>query len=200
MAGGAAADKGLALFPLRVGGRYMALSRFDRNPSRWSTPTERGLQRCTPRPAAGSCCMSATAVHRSRRPRAGWSSPTASGRCPRTAWDALLLDVDAPSVVVAALPEPLLTPNTDERDGYVANVVYSCGALLHDDIPTIPHGISDSAIGIAQAHLPELLDRMLTRRPSGPPVRSRLRPDSYPRHRGGATLPSTIGTERSRSS
>jgi len=110
---------------------------------------------------------------------------------------ALLLDLDGPSVVVAALPEPLLTPNTDERDGYV---VYSCGALLHDDIPTISYGISDSAIGIAQAHLPELLDRMLTRRPSGPPVRSRLRLDSYPRHRGGATLPSTIGTERSRSS
>jgi len=132
---------------------------------------------------------------------AGWLVIT-HGVGPMRAYSlgALLLDLDGPSVVVAALPEPLLTPNTDERDGYVANVVYSCGALLHDDIPTIPHSISDSAIGIAQAHLPELLDRLLTRRPSGPPVRSRLRLDSYPRHRGGATLPSTIGTERSRSS
>jgi predicted GH43/DUF377 family glycosyl hydrolase len=94
---------------------------------------------------------------------AGWLVIT-HGVGPMRAYSlgALLLDVDGPSVVVAALPEPLLTPNTDERDGYVANVVYSCGALLHDDIPNIPYGISDSAIGIAQAHLPELLDRMLT--------------------------------------
>jgi predicted GH43/DUF377 family glycosyl hydrolase len=73
---------------------------------------------------------------------------------------AILLDLDDPSLVLASLRRPLLTPNADERDGYVPNVVYTCGALLHDDLLTIPYGISDGAIGFAQVALPELLGQM----------------------------------------
>jgi predicted GH43/DUF377 family glycosyl hydrolase len=72
----------------------------------------------------------------------------------------MLLDLDDPSTVVATLPRPLLTANADERDGYVPNVVYSCGALLHGDILTIPYGISDTAIGFAQCGLTDLLAAM----------------------------------------
>ena len=52
---------------------------------------------------------------------------------------------------------PLLAPASDEQDGYVPNVVYSCGALVHAGALVIPHGIGDSAIGIATVPLPELL-------------------------------------------
>jgi predicted GH43/DUF377 family glycosyl hydrolase len=60
---------------------------------------------------------------------------------------------------LATLDGPLLTPNADERDGYVPNAVYTCGALLHDDVLTIPYGISDGAIEFAQVALPALLGR-----------------------------------------
>jgi predicted GH43/DUF377 family glycosyl hydrolase len=50
-----------------------------------------------------------------------------------------------------------LSPAADERDGYVPNVVYSCGALAHADTLVLPYGISDGAIGIATVPLPELL-------------------------------------------
>jgi predicted GH43/DUF377 family glycosyl hydrolase len=73
---------------------------------------------------------------------------------------AILLDLDDPSTVVATLRGPLLSPNSDERDGYVPNVVYTCGGQLHDGVLTIPYGISDGAIRFAQVDLTELLDRM----------------------------------------
>jgi predicted GH43/DUF377 family glycosyl hydrolase len=83
----------------------------------------------------------------------------------------MLLDLDDPSKVLGSLAEPLLTPidtgavdgrgnPVSERDGYVPNVVYSCGALLHKDTLTIPYGISDGAIGFAQIDLPDLLRQL----------------------------------------
>lgn len=73
---------------------------------------------------------------------------------------AILLDRDDPTKVLATLDGPLVAPNADERDGYVPNAVYTCGSLLHDDVLTIPYGISDGAIGFAQVELTTLLDRM----------------------------------------
>jgi predicted GH43/DUF377 family glycosyl hydrolase len=51
----------------------------------------------------------------------------------------------------------LLEANEDEREGYVPNVVYSCGALLHGGSLVLPYGFSDSAVGFAQVDLAELL-------------------------------------------
>ena len=70
---------------------------------------------------------------------------------------AILLDLDDPTRILGQLPQPLLSPATDEQDGYVPNVVYSCGALVHADTLVLPYGISDAAIGIATVPLPELL-------------------------------------------
>jgi hypothetical protein len=70
---------------------------------------------------------------------------------------ALLLDLDDPTRVLGRLRRPLLSPTPDEQNGYVPNVVYSCGALVHADTLVIPYGIADGAIGIATAPLPELL-------------------------------------------
>jgi predicted GH43/DUF377 family glycosyl hydrolase len=74
---------------------------------------------------------------------------------------AILLDLDDPGKVLAETPHPILLPEADERDGYVPNVVYSCGGLLIDGTLTIPYGIGDSSIGFAQVELSTLLDGML---------------------------------------
>jgi predicted GH43/DUF377 family glycosyl hydrolase len=73
---------------------------------------------------------------------------------------ALLLDLEDPSQVIGELAEPLLVPNDDERDGYVPNVVYSCGAMLHQDRLVIPYAIADAHIAIATVSLPELLSAL----------------------------------------
>jgi predicted GH43/DUF377 family glycosyl hydrolase len=98
---------------------------------------------------------------------------------------AMLLDLADPSIVRAILPEPLLTPTADERDGYVPNVVYSCGSLVHDEVLTIPYGISDGAIGFAQVQLPHLLSRMI----DGSQSPSRSANGARPRLNGETGLP-----------
>ena len=78
-------------------------------------------------------------------------------------WNSPPLDLDDPSRVIGALREPMLVPNADERDGYVPNVVYSCGALRHGDHLIIPYAVSDSHSSIATVSIFELLARL--RRP-----------------------------------
>jgi predicted GH43/DUF377 family glycosyl hydrolase len=73
---------------------------------------------------------------------------------------ALLLDLDDPARVVGYSRTPLLSPGRDEQDGYVPNVVYSCGSFLHDGRVWIPYGIDDSLIGVAYAPLGAVLADM----------------------------------------
>jgi predicted GH43/DUF377 family glycosyl hydrolase len=73
---------------------------------------------------------------------------------------AILLDLHHPERVLATLPGPLLTANSFERDGYVPNVAYSCGALLHGDSLVVPYGASDATIAMATVPLGRLLKRM----------------------------------------
>ena len=70
---------------------------------------------------------------------------------------AILLDLDEPTRIIGRLRRPLLSPADDEQDGYVPNVVYSCGALVHAGTLGIPYGIGDAAIGIATVPMQELL-------------------------------------------
>jgi predicted GH43/DUF377 family glycosyl hydrolase len=165
MAGRAVRNKGLALFPRRIRDRYHALSRWDResislvgsdNCRIWSDPAALYRSRYGwELLQVGNCGPPIETP-------AGWLVLTHGVGPMRTyAMGALLLDLDDPSVLLASLPEPLLTTNANERDGYVPNVVYSCGAMLHDDVLTIPYGISDGAIGFAQTSLEQLLSRML---------------------------------------
>jgi predicted GH43/DUF377 family glycosyl hydrolase len=75
---------------------------------------------------------------------------------------AFLLDRDDPSQVIGRLREPLLRPNENEREGYVPNVVYSCGALVHNGELIIPYGLADHAAGFATVPLDEVLAAMQT--------------------------------------
>ena len=73
---------------------------------------------------------------------------------------AFLLDLNDPSRVIGRLREPLLSPNEAEREGYVPNVVYTCGALLHRHELVIPYAMSDYATSFATVSLHELLAAM----------------------------------------
>jgi predicted GH43/DUF377 family glycosyl hydrolase len=73
---------------------------------------------------------------------------------------AMLLDLNDPTRVIGQLSEPLLHGTDHERYGYVPNVVYSCGGIIHDGRLWLPYGIGDSRIGVAWFQVDELLDAM----------------------------------------
>ena len=73
---------------------------------------------------------------------------------------ASLLDLEDPSRVIGSLDELILSHREDERDGYVPNVVYSCGSMVHGDDLVVPFGVADQSIGIAVVSMEELLGRL----------------------------------------
>ena len=73
---------------------------------------------------------------------------------------ASLLDLEDPSIEIGRLPEPLLTPLEDEREGYVPNVVYSCGSLIHNGNLILPFAVSDYSSAYAVIDLEELLNAL----------------------------------------
>jgi predicted GH43/DUF377 family glycosyl hydrolase len=159
--GDAAADKGMVLFPRQIEGRFAALSRhdgatnavaFSDDITRWSSavPFESAA---APWEAiqVGNCGAPIETEQ-------GWLVLTHGVGPMRTyAIGACLLDLRDPSKLLAKLAEPLLSPQPDEQDGYVPNVVYSCGALVHDRTMLIPYGISDATIGFATVDVDQLL-------------------------------------------
>jgi predicted GH43/DUF377 family glycosyl hydrolase len=70
---------------------------------------------------------------------------------------ASLLDLEDPSTVLGHLAEPLIVPTDEEREGYVPNVVYSCGALIHAGRLIIPYAMADSATSFASVPVDDLL-------------------------------------------
>jgi len=161
MVGDAAANKGLALFPRRIRGRFAAMSRADResnsvaysdDPFVWNESV-----RCQ-RPMQTWEVLQLGNCGSPIETEAGWLVLTHGVGPMRTyCIGAILLDLDEPTRVLGQLREPLLTPAPDERDGYVPNVVYSCGGLVHAGILVLPYGIGDTAIGIATVRLDDLL-------------------------------------------
>ena len=73
---------------------------------------------------------------------------------------AMLLDRDDPFRLIGRLRDPLITPGPDEREGYVPNVVYSCGSMIINDMVFIPYAIADCAATMATVSLDSLLDRL----------------------------------------
>ncbi len=164
MVGAAAANKGLALFPRRIGGRFAALSRSDREsntiaysdrPFVWTSAA--GCQR----PVQSWEVLQLGNCGPPIETDAGWLVLT-HGVGPMRTYriGAILLDREDPTQMIGRLREPLLSPAPDEQNGYVPNVVYSCGALVHADTLVLPYGIGDAAIGFATVPLPGLLDAL----------------------------------------
>ena len=73
---------------------------------------------------------------------------------------AILLDINDPSKVIGEIDEPILIPEESERNGYVPNVVYSCGSILHNEYLVMPYAMSDSRSGVVKFKLKNILDRM----------------------------------------
>jgi len=165
LSGPSAKNKGMALFPRRVGGQYLSPSRWDRETTSLAASGDRwawGQPATISSPhqpweliKVGNCGSPI------ETPR-GWLVFTHGvGPMWTTAIGALLLDLEEPRRVVATLPAPFIVPEGDESDGYVPNMVYSCGALLHGETVVLPYGFGEQAIGIALIDLPELLHRLL---------------------------------------
>lgn len=164
MVGRAAANKGLALFPRRIGGRFAAMSRADREsntvafsdrPFVWTdaVPCQRPVEAWEVL-QLGNCGSPIETA-------AGWLVLTHGVGAMRTyRIGAILLDLDDPTRILGRLREPLLGPASDEQNGYVPNVVYSCGALVHADTLVLPYGIGDAAIGFATVPLSGLLSAL----------------------------------------
>ena len=164
MVGQAAANKGLALFPRRIRGRFAAMSRSDResnsvaysdHPFMWTDSVRlQGPVRAWEVLQLGNCGPPIET-------EAGWLVLT-HGVGPMRTYriGAMLLDLEDPTRILGQLRQPLLSPAADEQDGYVPNVVYSCGGLVHGETLVLPYGISDAAIGVATVPLSELLDAL----------------------------------------
>jgi len=75
---------------------------------------------------------------------------------------AILLDLEDPRQIVGRLEKPFLEADENEREGYVPNVVYTCGLLLHGDVLLIPYAVSDAATGFITVKLNDMLDELLT--------------------------------------
>ena len=149
-------------FPAGSRGRFAAMSRSDResNSVAYRRPSVQFGRTRVPcqRPTQGWEALQLGNCGPPIETEAGWLVLT-HGVGPMRTYriGAILLDLEDPTRIVGQLRQPLLSPAADEQDGYVPNVVYSCGALVHAETLVIPYGIGDAAIGIATVPLRELL-------------------------------------------
>jgi len=162
--GSYAQNKGLALFPRRIKGKYAMISRcdgenlyvmFSDNINVWPE----AVKICEPVfPEEFIKIGTAGSPIETEK---GWLLITHGVGPVRTyTLGAILLDLEDPTRVVAHLKAPLLVPSEEEREGYVPNVVYSCGSIVHNGELIIPYGMSDYASTFATVSLSELLGEM----------------------------------------
>ena len=163
--GPAARNKGMALFPRYVNGRKMALCRSDGETLGLAVRDEQHRwQHAAPLlvPHRGWDLIQVGNCGSPIETEAGWLVLTHGvGPMRRYAIGAMLLDLENPERVIADLPEGLIAPDEVEREGYVPNVVYSCGGLVHDGRFWLPYGASDVRVGFASVALDRLLNRMV---------------------------------------
>lgn len=162
---GDVSNKGMALFPRKIRGKYWMLSRQDdvsvmlmssETMYKWEEPV------AVIKPEQpweifkmGNCGSPI------ETPR-GWLVLTHGvGPMRRYCLGAVMLDLNDPSKIIGRLKEPLIKPSEAEREGYVPNVVYTCGAMLHNNIEVIvPYAMSDSETSFATVSLNALYHRM----------------------------------------
>ncbi|MGD9410623.1 MAG: glycoside hydrolase family 130 protein [Desulfobacterales bacterium] len=163
--GKAVRDKGMALFPQKIKGKYAMISRQDGENlflmySDHIHFWEKMQMIETPEQPwefvqIGNCGSPL-------KTEKGWVLLTHGvGAMRKYCIGAILMDLEDPSKIIGKLREPLIAPSEYEREGYVPNVVYSCGALIHNGSVVIPYAVSDTTSGIATVELNALLDRLL---------------------------------------
>ena len=161
MTGSAARNKGMALFPRKVNGKYMMIGRQDGEnifliESDRLTHWDEGVKLITPKfpwelVQMGNCGPPIELDE-------GWLMLTHGvGAMRKYSIGAALLDKDDPSKVIGRTSAPILSAAHEDREGYVPNVVYSCGALRHGDTIFIPYGVADSSVAFAFVSIKSLL-------------------------------------------
>ncbi len=165
MYGSAVSDKGMGLFPEKINGKYVMIGRqggenitimYSDDLYIWDdykiimTPQDTwGYVQL------GNCGSPLKTKH-------GWLLIThAVGPMRKYVLGAILLDLDDPSKIIMTLNKPLLSPNEAEREGYVPNVVYSCGSIIHEGNLILPYAMSDSASTFASINIEELIAEMV---------------------------------------
>jgi predicted GH43/DUF377 family glycosyl hydrolase len=162
--GEGAHNKNLALFPRKINGKYAMLSRIDGvnnyimysdKINVWENPIK--LQE----PVYSWELVQIGNCGSPIETEDGWLIIThAVGPMRRYCLGASLLKLDDPTIEIGRLEEPLLIPNPDEREGYVPNVVYSCGSIINNGHLVIPYGLSDYSSSFATVNLKDLLERL----------------------------------------
>ena len=164
MTGSASRNKGMALFPRKIGGRYMMVGRQDGQnlfllTSDSLTDWDEGQLLMAPKYAwefvqIGNCGAPILIDE-------GWLLLTHGvGAMRQYSIGAVLLDRDDPSKIIGRTRNPILQAEDDDRNGYVPNVVYTCGGMRVGDQLFMPYGISDSSIGFAFLPLKDLVAAM----------------------------------------
>ena len=162
--GKAVKNKGMALFPRKIGGRYVMLSRqdgennhimFSDNIHFWQK------SQIIQEPELPWEFMQIGNCGSPLETNEGWIVLTHGvGPMRQYCIGAILLDLENPTKIIARLDAPLLAPHEKEREGYVPNVVYSCGAIIHHNELVIPYAMSDIISGIATVDVRELISCM----------------------------------------
>ena len=162
--GEVARNKGMALFPRKIKGKYAMLSRVDGINNYVMLSEDVHFWQEVHKIQEPHYPWELTRIGNSGSPLEtdrGWLVVTHGvGPMRRYCLGAILLDLEDPTKVIAASKEPILTPNEEERDGYVPNVVYSCGSIIHNGELIIAYGISDSASTFAAIPLEELYETL----------------------------------------
>ena len=163
--GPCAINKGIALFPRKLGGRFVALARLDNENNHlirsdsvhfwFESETLQAPERAWELVQLGNCGSPLET-------EAGWLVITHGvGPLRQYVLGAILLDLDDPVRIIGRLREPLLAPADDERDGYTPNVVYSCGSMIVGDRLVLPYGFSDVGARIATLRVSDLLTELV---------------------------------------
>ncbi len=163
--GAGAQNKNLALFPRKINGKYVMISRIDGcnnyimysdKINIWEKPVELQRPKFSWEFVQIGNCGSPIET------KAGWLMITHGvGPMRKYVLSVSLLKLDDPAVEIGRLREPLLVPNAEEREGYVPNVIYSCGAIIHNSKLIIPYGLSDYSTSFAEVEVDALIDRLL---------------------------------------
>ena len=164
MSGEAARNKGMALFPRKINGKYAMLCRIDGinnyiafsdNINMWEKAELLQEPKYPWEIVQIGNCGSPIET------KEGWLVLThAVGPMREYVMGASLFELDNPEKEIGRLKSPLMMPNSDEREGYVPNVIYSCGSIIHNGMLGIPYAMSDFASSFATVNLEELLGEL----------------------------------------
>lgn len=160
-----AQNKCLALFPRKIKGQYAMLSRIDGVNNYIMFSNKINLWRKIKKIQEPEYPWEFIQIGNCGSPietEKGWLVITHGvGPMRKYCLGAVLLDLEDPTKVIGKLREPLLSPNEEEREGYVPNVIYSCGSIIHNNELIIPYAMADYGSTFATVPLDELLDELL---------------------------------------